>query len=192
MACQNDHKVSLNRKNDKAAFLYQRSQMEEVICRYQTDLLRYAAAMLNNPDLAQQVVQEVFIKLFSKWETLERTDNRLRVWLFRVTHNEAVDLIRSEERRKNREASYTEDYCSERLYAKPEDKRNERMKEVLRYVRSLPEPNQRVILLRLQQGMGYEEISEVTGYAAGTCRNLLSQAVRQLADMVERAGGSHD
>ncbi|MFO7936576.1 MAG: sigma-70 family RNA polymerase sigma factor [Kiritimatiellia bacterium] len=136
------------------------------------------------------MVQEVFIKLFSNWDDLGHTGIQLRAWLFRVTHNEAVDLVRSEERRKNREAVYSQEYHAERAMSISSDNRNERMKEVLRCVRSLPDSSQRVVLLRLQQGMAYEEISDITGYAVGTCRNLLSQAVRQLADMVDSTGGA--
>ncbi len=192
MSFQDNHRDSLARENNKTSSSLQRSQMEEIIFCYQTDLLRYAAVVVNNNDLAQQVVQDVFIKLFNCWDGLDKTDNRIRAWLFRVTHNTAVDLIRSEERRKVREASYCENYCSERTVFKSGQVRDERLKEVLRCVRSLAESSQRVILLRLQQGMEYEEISEITGYAMGTCRNLLSKAVRQLASLVEKAGGPND
>ncbi len=165
--------------------------MEAVILRYQTDLLRYAATVLNNPDLAQQVVQDVFIKLFSKWDDLDFEESRLRVWLFRVTHNEAVDLIRAEERRKVRDARYCETCETEHRMSGGVDVWDERMKEVLRCVRTLSEPRQRVVLLRLQQGLAYEEISAVTGYTVPTCRNLLSQAVAQLSELVEKVGGAY-
>ncbi len=164
--------------------------MEAVILKHQTGLLRYAATVLNNSDLAQQVVQDVFIKLFCKWDEVNKQEVALRVWLFRVTHNEAVDQIRSEERRKKREAQYSEDYQVEQQKPeRAEAERDERMEEVLRCVRALSEPRQRVVLLRLQQGMEYEEISQVTGYTVPTCRNLLSQAVSQLFDLVKLAGG---
>lgn len=165
--------------------------MEAVILRHQTALLRYAAAVLNNPDLAQQVVQDVFIKLFSKWDELDGEEARLRVWLFRVTHNEAVDLIRAEERRKAREARYCEAFVAEHGETAGASVPDERTKEVLRCVRALSESRQRVVLLRLQQGMGYEEISAVTGFTVATCRNLLSQAIAQLAELVEKAGGAY-
>jgi len=165
--------------------------MEDVILRHQTALLRYAAAVLNNPDLAQQVVQDVFIKLFSKWDELDCDEGRLRVWLFRVTHNEAVDLIRAEERRKERDARYSEAFFAEQGESAGACAPDERMNEVLRCVRSLSESRQRVVLLRLQQGMGYAEISAVTGFTVATCRNLLSQAIAQLSELVEKTGGAY-
>jgi RNA polymerase sigma-70 factor (ECF subfamily) len=49
------------------------------------------------------------------------------------------------------------------------------------------EPNQRqVVLLRLQQGMSYEEIGEITGQSVGYVGNLLHFAVKRLAVEVRR------
>ncbi|MDD4103245.1 MAG: sigma-70 family RNA polymerase sigma factor [Kiritimatiellae bacterium] len=169
-----------------------RAQMEAVILKNQTGLLRYAATVLNNRDMARQVVQDVFIKLFSHWDELDKSEGCLRVWLFRVTHNEAVDLIRAEERRKSRQARYAE---AQNLIQEEEAtldfERGERMELVLRHVRELSLPRQRVLLLRLQQGLSYGEISEVTGYTVPTCRNLLSQAVAQLTELLNPKGGAY-
>lgn len=159
---------------------------------HQAGLLRYAATVLNNHDLARQVVQDVFIKLFSNWDELDKTGSVLKVWLFRVTHNVAVDLIRAEERRKNRQAQYVEVQCGHEAGAmQGAFEREDRLELICRLVRSLSMPCQRVLLLRLQQGLSYQDISEATGYTVPTCRNLLSQAVAQLADLIRCKEGAY-
>lgn len=168
-----------------------RAQMEAVILKNQTGLLRYAATVLNNRDMARQVVQDVFLKLFSHWDELDKSESFLRVWLFRVTHNEAVDLIRAEERRKARQSRYAEEQNILQADVAQDFEHDERMELVLRHVRELSLPRQRVLLLRLQQGLSYCEISEVTGYTVPTCRNLLSQAVAQLSELLKPRGGAY-
>ena len=57
---------------------------------------------------AQDVVQNTFIKLFRKWKKGMQPSNRLKSWLYRVTHNEAVDLIRRESRLQVLHAKHAE------------------------------------------------------------------------------------
>ena len=72
--------------------------MEAIVAEYETPLLRYAARILNNPAAAQDVVQNTFIKLFRGWKPGMHASPSLKSWLYRVTHNEAVDYIRRESR----------------------------------------------------------------------------------------------
>ena len=81
--------------NDKSDIL---SQMEAIVAEHETALLRYATRILDNPAAAEDVVQNVFVKLFEKWKKGSRSSDKLRSWLYRVIHNEAVDFIRSESR----------------------------------------------------------------------------------------------
>ena len=78
----------------------EQSALAAVIEAFQAPLLRYAARLLNNVTLAQDVVQNTLVKLVRRVPPAEAPTDEVRNWLFRVAHNEAVDLIRSEERKK--------------------------------------------------------------------------------------------
>ena len=69
------------------------AQMEAIVAEHETALLRYATRLVNSPTAAQDVVQNVFVKLFRGWDRGTRPSAKLKGWLYRVTHNEAVDLI---------------------------------------------------------------------------------------------------
>jgi RNA polymerase sigma-70 factor (ECF subfamily) len=160
--------------------------MEAVIDAYQAPLLRYATRVLNNAALAQDVVQNVLVKLFRQWQPGMQPDDRLKNWLFRVTHNEAVDQIRGEARRRRLQAEQEVevDCATGGVHTDPQP--DERETVVLGCLDVL-EPNQKqVVLLRLQQGMSYEEISSVTGQSVGYVGNLLHFAVKRLAAEVRR------
>lgn len=79
-----------------------------VIGVFQAPLLRYAARLLNNVTLAQDVVQNTLVKLAQRVPPAEAPTDEVRNWLFRVVHNEAVDLIRSEERKKRLYETYAQ------------------------------------------------------------------------------------
>ncbi len=164
--------------------------MEAVIDTYQMPLLRYATHVLNNATLAQDAVQNTFIKLFRQWQKGMRPDSRLKSWLFQVVHNEAVDLIRSEERlRRHHEghAAKMMDETSGGLYEDP--KPDERLAMVRSCMGVLTPAQKQVVLLRIQQEMSYEEIARTTGQSAGYVGFLLHEAVTKLSQAVRKLEG---
>lgn len=164
--------------------------MAAVIDTYQTPLLRYAAHLLNNATLAQDAVQNALVKLFRLWQPGQRPDDRLKAWLFRVVHNEAVDLIRAEERRRKHQEGHMALVLSETAGGLYEDPKPDERKEVVARCLGVLTPAQRqVILLRMQQELSYDEIGRVIGQSSGYVGYLLHEAVQRLSEAVRRAEG---
>jgi len=161
-------------------------QIEAVVREYQQPLLRYATRLLRNGTLAQDVVQGVFIKLFRQWQPSQRASPTLRQWLFRVAHNEAVDLIRAEEsRRRLHERGAEEAAAVNAANADDADgaaTEARRHALVLASLQILTPGERQVVLLRLQQGMSYDEIAAVTGRPRNTVGVMLHHAVRKLSE----------
>lgn len=163
---------------------------DAVVAAFQSPLLRYAARLLNNVTLAQDAVQNAFIKLARRVPPAEAPNDEVRNWLFRVTHNEAVDLIRSEESKRRTQERFlkqreieTDGGCFEA------DRLDEREALVLACLPALPPLQRQVVLLRLQQGLSYEEIGTIIGEKSGYVGNLLHHAVKALAAEVKRREG---
>jgi len=164
-------------------------QMEAIVAEHETALLRYATRILNNPYTAQDVVQNTFIKLFKHWQEGMKPSENLKGWLFRVTHNEAVDHIRRESRLR----TLHEKHAEEERAACPDGqncpgKNEDRKQLVLRYVRKLSDREQQVMILRLEEGLSYREISAITGRTEGNVGNILHHAVRKLSERLKEAG----
>jgi len=162
--------------------------MEAIVTEHESSLLRYAARLLNNSDTAQDVVQNVFIKLYRSWPEDLQPSPKLKAWLFSVTHNEAVDTIRRESRLRllhEKQAREAESACADGFHCALTD--DDRRALVLEHVRKLDPGQQQVLLLRLEQGLSYKEISEVTGRSEGNVGNLLHHAVKDLAARLKRA-----
>ncbi len=156
--------------------------METIVNAHESALLRYAAGILNDPDAAQDVVQNAFIKLFRLWKPGMQPSENLRGWLYRVTHNEAIDHLRRERRigllhrRQAEEASPPDD--------PPADPHSEQLEAVLAGVRKLDPAERQVLLLRLQEGLSYRDISRITGRTEGNVGCILHHAVRKLGRML--------
>lgn len=159
-------------------------QMEAIVAEHETALLRYATRILDDPAAAEDVVQNVFIKLFENWKKGSRPSSKLKSWLYRVTHNEAVDFIRSESRLNLLHKKQFEDIsnCPDGMHC-PENE-TKRRAMVLEHIRKLHPTEQQVLLLRLEEGLSYKEIAEVTGRTEGNVGCILHNAVLKISKKV--------
>ena len=167
-------------------------ELKVVMAEHQAGLLRYAGRILNDHAAAQDVVQDVFIRLHQGWRNGHQPAKSMGAWLYRVTHNAAVDHVRKESRKRLLHERQAEEAPLATPAAQLRDlDAAERQAFVRRYVRELSEPEQQVLLLRLQEGLSYQEIAEVTGVAQGTVKSRLFRARQALRDHIEaRYGGS--
>lgn len=165
-------------------------EIEAVIAAHQTPLLRYAARLLNNADLAQDVVQTAFLRLCDSWaESRAWTGTHLRAWLYRTTHNAALDVIRSEERRRKLHEKHAGECASDDPPRQDEAlELADRQKLALDALAGMPDPEREVLILRLQQGLSYLQIAAITGRSEGNVGCLLSTASKELARRLRKTG----
>lgn len=164
--------------------------VEAIVAEHESALLRYAARLVNSQTLAQDVVQNVFLKLFRGWDGASRPTAQLKGWLFRVTHNEAVDAIRREARMRvlhEDHARHLEDCPGDDPDA--EAHLAERRAAVLDQLQRLHPRERQVVLLRLEHGLAYHEIAEITGRGVGNVGNILHHAIRKLSARLQRKEG---
>jgi len=164
-------------------------QMEAVMAEHEKALLRYASRILNNSSTAEDVVQNVFIKLFKAWPPGMHPTGQLKAWLYRVTHNEAVDMIRRESRLRllhEKHAGQAEEACSDQRHCAASTEEKHAL--VLSLLKKLHPREQQVVLLRLEEGLSYEEISKITGTTRGNVGNILHHAVCKLSQNIKQAG----
>ena len=152
-------------------------------------LLRYAARLMNNATLAQDAVQNAWVKLSKRVPPVEEPTDEVRNWLYTVVHNESVDIIRSEERRRKMYESYSEEQDA---FCMPDTGLDEREEVVLSCLTALSPLQRQVVLLRLQQGLSYEDIALIVGEKSSYIGNLLHHAIKILSEEVKRKeGGDH-
>jgi RNA polymerase sigma factor (sigma-70 family) len=158
---------------------------EAVVHHYESRLLRYASTIVNNPDLAQDVVQDAFIKLFRHWRAAFEPGAALSSWLFRTTHNSAVDLIRKYERRHKVEQEHHE-VVADTVVQHPATVDADGTQRVAAALRALPVRDRELVVLKIYEEKSYKEISAITGLSVGNVGYILHHAMRKLADVLGR------
>ncbi len=164
------------------------STLEDAMENYQASLLRYATRVLNNAEAAQDVVQETFIRLNSNLDKIRTRGVQVKGWLFRTTHNAAVDYIRKESRRRNLHERQSKQAD---LFANDPDaqkERDEKQALVMQHLNSLKPKEREVLVLRLQEGMSYKEIAGVLKRSEGYVGTLIHTATKKLSQSLRQAG----
>lgn len=139
-------------------------------------LLRYAATFGLPQQHAEEIVQDVFLALFSHLKQ-EKGRRNLRAWLFRVTHNLALKW-------RNTEPPVTEtDMDVDALphpALNPEEElaNSRRQRQLQSILRALPEQDRRCLYLRAE-GLRYREIAEITGMSLGAIAQSLERSLNR-------------
>ncbi len=154
--------------------------LTELMNLHAPSLHRYAARLLCDADTARDIVQQVFIRLSQLGESKQPAPGAAKSWLYRCTHNLAVDTIRAEQRRKK---LHEEHVRRKSLDQSPPS--SGKLEQVLHLIDRLDEKSKSVLLLRLQEGLSYREIAQTTGLKDGHVGYLLHHAVRQLTEWLQ-------
>lgn len=139
-------------------------------------LYRVAFYILESETEAEDAVQELYLKL---WEGRGQLDevSHPKAYSIRMLKNLCLDRLRRTQR-----LSFPEQ-LPQPLTGGTQDEdidARRRLDKVLKAVKSLPERQRQVLLMRTVQGLSYEEISAQTGMNSLTLRVLLSQARKRL------------
>ena len=167
------------------------SRFEVLVRAYEKGVYNLALRMLKNEQDALDASQEAF---FRAWRALEdfRGDSKFSVWLYRMTSNICLDMLRRASRRP--EASLTDEEGGEADLPDPaaDPHRALERREVRRAIREgldrLEPEFRQVLLLREMDGLTYDEIGQVTGLEPGTVKSRIFRARRKLAAILTERG----
>lgn len=148
---------------------------------FQGPLIRYAHRLVRDEDRAQDIVQEVFLQYLQS-PPHAREARQVSSWLFRVTHNRAVDLIRKESRM--RESTQAMPAPSPAPPASEAMIREETSRRLDGLIGQLTENQRACLVLKFQEGKSYREISEITGLSVTNVGFLLHQAVKKMGRLL--------
>ncbi len=148
---------------------------EEIVRRYRRPLDRFAAAIVGGR--SEDVTQDAFSKALLALRGSEK-EIELRPWLYRIVRNTALNELRS---RPPATEELDEAIPGGHSAAVEAERRGE-MAELMRRLRSLPEPQRAAIVMRELEGLSHEEIAAALGVSGGAARQAIHRARTALRD----------
>lgn len=171
---------------DRAAF-------GQLVERYQKRVYSVAFGILRDREDAWDVAQEAFVKAYRNLGRFEGT-SAFYTWMYRITHNLAIDHYRSrrrrdvvpvEETRKLEVALEKQDKPTFEVDPSETTDRAELTRVLHDAMSKLSEKHRAIIVLREVEGLSYEEIADVLGIKKGTVMSRLFHARKNLQALLQ-------
>jgi RNA polymerase sigma-70 factor (ECF subfamily) len=164
---------------------------EEAFTLHHRAVFRAAYALVRDSGLAEDVTQEVFLKLYQHMGSL-RNEEHVRPWLLRVAANTALNTIRSRSRTGTREeefwATASAGGDSEPVGVEADYERRTEIEEARRSLAQVKEPMRSCLLLK-QQGLSYREIAQALSLNEANVGSLIARGRKEFTRVYGKIGG---
>lgn len=155
---------------------------------YGDRVFRYLIARLNNPDTAEEVTSQVFLRLIEKINlyTIAPKDNVpiFSAWLYRMSHNKMIDHLRRQKRTRYVELERIEQLpTNSQIVTQVENKIDFEL--LLQKVQLLNEQQRQVIVLRFIEGLNIAETAKVMQKTEGAIKALQHRSLENLRRFVQ-------
>ncbi len=134
-------------------------EFEEAFTLHHRTVFRAARSVVQDAGLAEDVTQEVFIRLYTHMDSISDLE-MLRPWLIRVALNVARNTIRGNIRANTRDENYVKESVASSIFSiESEYEQKSEVSEINRALSKVKEPLRSCLVLK-QQGLSYREIAE--------------------------------
>lgn len=172
--------ISRARGGDREAF-------GELVEQYRDNVYRLAYRMCGNAYDADEAAQEAFV---AAWRALPnfRGDAKFSTWLYRLTTNAAIDVMRREKRHQTMGDGEMIDLADDADSPQETVERTEQQEAVQKALATLSEEYREVLLLRYMEELDYAEIAEVLQLPSGTVKSRINRAKAALKAALLKSG----
>jgi RNA polymerase sigma-70 factor, ECF subfamily len=167
---------------------WRQDALAEIYRRHAGAVMALAVRVLKDRTLAEDIVQEIFLRLWNQPERFDPERGQLRSFLLAQTHGRAVDLLRSETARRareEREARQTAESGYDLEHEVWDLTVAERVRDALA---GLNDGERQAIELAYFGGRTYREVATILGQPEGTVKSRIRLGMRRLRDTLAEAG----
>jgi RNA polymerase sigma-70 factor, ECF subfamily len=152
--------------------------------QYAQPIYRYAFTRVGDESAAEDIRSEVFVRMLEGLERYEERGLPLLAWLFRITHDRTMDVLR----RRYRRPHVSIEYCADAISGPEQDYSEELSSEVQRFLTALCPLQRCVVQLRFFENCSIQDVAMRLGRSEGAIRALTHRGLRKLRQLMEEEG----
>jgi len=159
---------------------------EELVQRYCKPLLRYLQSLVQNDELAEELLQQTWLSVLEHVDRFDAGGGGFKAWVYRIATNKANDHWRLRGREKTvREGLklVTEESGPDAGFPMEQ---TEQVGKLRSAIERLPENQRQVLLLRYYSGLKFVEIAETLGCPLNTALGRMHKALHKLRELLEK------
>lgn len=165
----------------------EKPSLEKVFSDDESALLRYAFGLLGRRELAEEVVQDAFLKLHENWNEVEIP----RAWLFRCVRNLSFNILRKN-KREILDGTVAEHESSPELERPDEELHKfETVGMVQLFISEMDERDQKMVRMKYFHDLKYQDIADRLGMKVGNVGYRLHHLLKDLRDRLRQSGVHH-
>jgi len=171
-----------------------RAALERLVRRYAPRLRRIILSLTQSePEAVYDAEQEIFATLIRRLGNFSGR-SAFSTYFFRLARNKLIDLARSRQRYGRRVMSLVEPDSHSSGFPQPEDLaiKSERVRQLRTALYVLRPEDRMMLYLKDGEGVGIEELGEMTGLKAGTIKSRLARGRVKVAKALEEMGYEHE
>ena len=168
--------VTLLKKKDRGAFDYLYDQ-------YAGALLGVIGRIITRETIAEELLQDVFLKIWDRIETYDASKGKLFTWMLNIARNHAIDKIRSKEFSKAKKTCDIENYV-DRIDRGESVEQSVEAIGLHELLNALPDDQRFIIDLHYLKGYTQSEISEEFNLPLGTVKTRMRLAMKELRNLL--------
>ena len=151
--------------------------------KYAGALLGVISRVIERESIAEELLQDVFLKIWDKIDTYDSSKGRLFTWMLNIARNQAIDKTRSRELSKAKKTGDIENYVSKIDREKSVEQSVEAI-GMEKLLNSLPDDQRFIIDLHYLKGYTQSEISEEFNLPLGTVKTRMRLAMKELRNQL--------
>jgi RNA polymerase sigma factor (sigma-70 family) len=169
--------IALLKSGDASAFNY-------LYDHYSGALYGIIFRIINNNELAEDVLQEAFVKIWNSFQSYDATKGRLFTWMLNIARNLSIDTIRGKSYKKQTKIQNTENAV---INASDNNNESDRFDAlgIRKQVTLLKEDQKQIIDLAYFEGFTQNEISQKLGIPLGTVKTRMRAAIFELKKILQ-------
>ncbi|CAN5342675.1 RNA polymerase sigma-70 factor [soil metagenome] len=160
------------------------SAFETLFYRYYSQLCVFSSSYVKSLDIARDVVQEVFIKIWDNRENFY-INQSLKAYLYMAVRNQSLNFLQQRKQKQRLEDRLKKQQVINETIYQEELNTEELSQKVWRFVEQLPERRQTIFILYRKHGLSYSEIAEVMGITRKTVENQMGKSLQFLREKLD-------
>ncbi|HEY5463015.1 MAG TPA: sigma-70 family RNA polymerase sigma factor [Hanamia sp.] len=169
--------IELLKNGDQSAFGY-------LYDHYSGALMGIIFRMINDRELAEDILQEAFVKIWNNFSSYDSSKGRLYTWMLNITRNLAIDTMRSKGYKKQSKIQTSENAVGNISNNFNESERFDGL-GIRKQVTLLKEDQKAIIDLAYFEGFTQNEISQKLGIPLGTVKTRMRSAINELKKVLQ-------